>query len=237
MFKSGYHDRPFYKNLWQTILSGKSYHGVFTNMKKDRQLYYEEEIITPMMDDEHDIQHFVATSQDITERFHMEEQLHKLATIDSLTGIYNRHKTNVEIDIEIGRSKRYNDTFALVMFDIDEFKVVNDTYGHEVGDHVLRELSALISSHIRESDRFGRWGGEEFMLILPKLTKKEAILATQKLRKIVEKHRFIEVPKITISVGVTVFKPNDTKQKLLKRVDDALYKAKEEGRNRVILDF
>ncbi len=233
IFKSGCHDRDFYKELWTTILSGNTYKGIFINRKKDKQIYYEEEIITPMMDEDHNIQHFVATSQDITERIHMEEELQKLAMIDSLTGVYNRHKTNEEIDIEISRATRYKSTFALAMFDIDNFKTVNDTYGHDVGDYVLKEFSALITKYKRESDRFGRWGGEEFILILPYLGKEEALLVTQKLRKLVAQYTFKGIPQVTISIGVVIFNKEDSKESLLKRVDDALYQAKKEGRNKV----
>ena len=236
MFKSGFHHQSFYEDLWDTIMSGKTFKSVFTNRKKDKKLYYEEEIITPIIDAEGAIQNFVATSQDITERVLMEEKLQKLATVDSLTGIYNRYKTNEEIEIEIGRNKRYDENFALAMFDIDHFKRVNDSYGHEIGDYVLQEISNIVTNEIRESDRFGRWGGEEFMLILPKLNKVEALHVSEKLRSRIEKHNFKDVGHITISIGGSVFALSDTKESLLKRVDDALYKAKDEGRNRVVFD-
>lgn len=236
MFKSGFHHQSFYKDLWDSILSGETFHGVFTNRKKDQKLYYEEEIITPIMDAQGEIEYFVATSQDITERVFMQEELQKLATVDSLTGIYNRYKTNDEIEIEIGRHKRYGEDFALVMFDIDHFKTVNDTYGHEIGDHVLQEISSVVAKEIRESDRFGRWGGEEFMLILPKLNREEALHVSEKLRMKIARHDFRNVGQITVSIGVTVFASKDTKETLLKRVDDALYRAKDEGRNRVVFD-
>lgn len=236
MFKSGFHHKAFYEDLWDTILSGKTFHGVFTNRNKDKKLYYEEEVITPMMDEDGEIQHFVATSQDITERILIEEKLQKLATVDSLTGIYNRYKINDEIEIEIGRNRRYEEDFALVMFDIDYFKRVNDTYGHETGDYVLQEISAAVAKEIRESDRFGRWGGEEFMVILPTLKREEALHVSEKLRAKIENHDFRDVGQITVSMGVTVFTSKDTKETLLKRVDDALYRAKDEGRNRVVFE-
>jgi diguanylate cyclase (GGDEF)-like protein/PAS domain S-box-containing protein len=236
MFKSGFHHQSFYADLWDTIMSGKTFKAVFTNRKKDKKLFYEEEIITPIMDSDGNIQHFVATSQDITERVLMEEKLQKLATIDSLTGICNRYKINEEIEIEIGRNKRYDESFALAMLDIDHFKRVNDTFGHEVGDYVLQEVSKIVTKEIRESDRFGRWGGEEFMLILPKLSKKEALHVSEKLRSKIESYDFKDAGHITISIGVTVFEPSDSKENLLKRADNALYKAKDEGRNRVVFD-
>ncbi|MDQ7042851.1 MAG: diguanylate cyclase, partial [Sulfurimonas sp.] len=233
IFKSGKHDKKFYENLWGTIKTGKVFRSVITNKKKNGSLYYEETTITPIIDRKGDITNFVATSQDITQRIKMEEKMKKLATRDSLTGIYNRYKTNEEIDSEIRRMKRHPASFALLMLDIDHFKLVNDTYGHDVGDYVLKELCKVVLNNIRESDKFGRWGGEEFMLVLPQTNKEESIIIAKKLRQAIESHTFKDISKITISVGVTTFNTGDTKEKLLKRVDDALYKAKEDGRNRV----
>ncbi len=234
LFKSGTQDEHFYEELWSTILSAQTYRGVFVNKKKDGQLYYEEETITPILGKDNSIENFVVTSQDITERVRMEESLQQLATTDSLTGVYNRHKSNEELRVEIARAKRYHSTFALVMIDIDHFKVVNDTYGHDIGDYVLQEFSAIISNLIRESDRFGRWGGEEFIIILPELEEEQMMPFAHKLKEAVATHVFKEIDPITISVGVTVFHENDTQKTLLKRVDQALYQAKKEGRNRVV---
>ncbi|MDF1879849.1 diguanylate cyclase [Sulfurimonas sp. MAG313] len=234
IFKSGKHSPTFYKDLWKTVLSGKTYKGIFVNQKKDNSLYYEEEVITPIKDQKNKIIYFIATSQDITKRIQMEEKLYRLATIDELTEIYNRHKINEEINIGIDRVKRYKETFVLIMFDIDFFKVVNDSYGHDVGDFVLKELSRLVLNNIRESDRFGRWGGEEFMLVLPHVDKKQALFTAEKLREAVSSHDFKEAVHITISMGVVCFEKGDTKETVLKRVDKALYQAKEEGRDRVV---
>lgn len=231
IFKSGKHNKEFYENMWKIILSKKTYRGVFINRKKDTTLYYEEETITPMMDNDGNIQYFIATSQDITERVLMDEELHRLATIDSLTGVYNRHQTNEEIDIEMARENRYDGSFALLMLDIDHFKDVNDKYGHDVGDYVLKELCVVVSNSIRESDRFGRWGGEEFILILPEINKEAAMKFSDKLRKSISLHSFNGVEKVTVSIGVSIYNNKKTKENLLKNVDMALYKAKEDGRN------
>ena len=233
LFKSGKHDKLFYKKLWATISSGQIFRSTITNKKKDNNLYYEETTITPILDDEGNIRNYVSTSQDITQRVIMEEKMKKLATRDSLTGIYNRYQTNEEIDSQIIRIKRYSGSFALLMFDIDHFKLVNDTYGHDVGDYILQELSKTILNNIRESDKFGRWGGEEFMLILPETNKEEAIKLAEKLRNAIASYIFKDVSKVTVSVGVTTFNADDTKEELIKRVDNALYKAKEDGRNRI----
>lgn len=233
MFKSGRHDKAFYKELWSTILAGKTYRGVFINKKKDKTIYYEEETITPMMDNEGEIQHFIATSQDITGRVKMEKKLQRLANTDSLTGLYNRYRMNEELKKEIDRASRYNNTFALIMIDIDYFKTVNDTYGHDVGDYVLRELSNILSKLIRESDCFGRWGGEEFLIIAPTINQEQLIKFANKLKEAIAANTFNYVSSLTISVGATLFHKNDRKETVLKRVDEALYHSKKEGRNRV----
>ncbi len=179
------------------------------------------------------INQFVAIAFDITSRIQMERKLHKLATIDALTEIWNRHRINEELTAEIGRVKRYEGSFALIMFDVDHFKDVNDRYGHDVGDYVLKELCTVISKKIRDSDHFGRWGGEEFLLILPQIGREQALELSQKLQEIVASHIFRDISQLTISIGVSVCSKDDSKKSLLKRVDDALYLAKNEGRNMV----
>lgn len=176
---------------------------------------------------------FVVMAHDITERVKMEEMLHKLATIDSLTGIYNRHQINEELDIEMERANRYNSMFALVMFDLDYFKNINDTYGHDIGDYVLKKFSEIVSKDIREVDRFGRWGGEEFILVLPELNEEQALMVTEKLRKDFAAFEFKDIPKVTVSAGITICHADDSKKEMLKRVDDAMYQAKKAGRDTI----
>ena len=236
IFKSTKQDKKFYKNLWNTILSGKNYHGILINRAKNSTLYYVDMNITPIFDEKNKIRNFVATSTDITNRIEIENRLKKLATVDSLTKIYNRYKINEEIDIKIARYRRYKNPFALVMFDIDFFKHVNDTYGHSIGDKVLRALSKLVLKNIREVDLFGRWGGEEFMLVLDNTTKYEALTIAEKIRKLVGEHMIDGKYTITISLGVVEFKEDEAKRELLKRVDNALYKAKQNGRNLVVVE-
>ena len=234
VFKSNQQDPSFYKELWETISSGQTYRGIMINAKKDNTIYYEEQTITPIFDDNNNIQHYISTSQDITERIAMEDKLRQLATVDSLTGIYNRHKINLEIDSEISRVKRYDESFSIMMFDLDYFKAINDTYGHDVGDYVLKKMSRLISQYIRESDSFGRWGGEEFILIFPNISQDKVMHTAEKLRDLVANFSFNEVPKVTISLGVSNYTKGENKKTLLKRVDDALYEAKDAGRNKVV---
>jgi len=233
IFKSGKHQESCYKKLWEMILSGEVYTNTFVNKKKNGEIYYEEQTITPIQDADGNIKYFVSTSQDITQKIHLYKELKTLATKDSLTNIYNRYKLNQIIDEEIVRNKRYNETFALLMFDIDKFKNINDTYGHDAGDDVLVELSKLILDSIRESDKFGRWGGEEFMLLAPKMNRENAIKLANKLRKVVQEHTFPKVGHITVSIGVALFEANLSKESILKTVDEALYLSKKSGRNKV----
>lgn len=165
----------------------------------------------------------------------MQKELRKLATVDSLTGVYNRHKANEIIDEEIIRQNRYEGSFALLMLDIDYFKSVNDTYGHDTGDMILQELSKLILNNTRKSDKFARWGGEEFLLILPQTTAEGAFEYAQKLVNIIDSYYFTQISHLTTSIGACIYEDNERKTELLKRVDEALYLAKERGRNRVVL--
>jgi len=162
-----------------------------------------------------------------------QKQLQLMAFNDSLTGIYNRQRFNEELQREIKRFKRVNEPLSVVMLDIDDFKNFNDNYGHQIGDKVLVEITSLISKYIREVDIFARWGGEEFILLLPNTRKDKALLVAESLRKRVENLRCGDELKITASFGVTEIKDEDTLSSLEKRVDDALYLAKHNGKNRV----
>ena len=133
------------------------------------------------------------------------------------------------------RVERFGGKFALMMFDIDHFKLVNDTYGHDVGDVVLKEFSRLIRENIREVDRFGRWGGEEFMLFAQAEDEAEVVKFANKLRLTIQDHIFPTVHTITVSIGIDIYSGGYGKEELIKRVDEALYDAKEGGRNRAVL--
>jgi len=160
-------------------------------------------------------------------------QFETLATMDKLTSIFNRYKIDMALSEQIEICNRYERPLSVMFFDIDHFKKVNDTYGHKVGDDILIEISKLINKHIRKSDIFGRWGGEEFLIILPETSLDKAVMLAEKLRKIVQDHKFSEVEHITISIGVTNYKKNDTLNSLMMRVDELLYKSKKNGRNQV----
>ena len=174
------------------------------------------------------------TCLDITKRIEMEKNLEKLATTDKLTGIYNRHKFDEIFKAEIGRALRYKTPLALIMFDIDHFKDVNDNYGHNVGDKVLQAITDIVKSNIRDTDIFARWGGEEFVILSPQTQRESAVALAQKLRKAIESFLFVQKLTLTCSFGMAFYKENESRDNFIKTADDALYQAKKQGRNRVV---
>ncbi|MCX7820159.1 MAG: GGDEF domain-containing protein [Brevinematales bacterium] len=163
------------------------------------------------------------------------EIVRMLSMTDELTKIFNRKKINQSITEEINRAKRYNEIFSIIMFDIDHFKKINDTFGHDIGDEVLKNITRIVGAQLRITDIFGRWGGEEFIIISPKTQKEEAVHLAERIRQTVEQFSFPVVKNVSCSLGVTEWTKEDDEKTLLKRVDEALYEAKESGRNRVIV--
>ncbi len=161
-----------------------------------------------------------------------------LAITDSLTNIYNHKYILRLVHQEFSRSKRYNHPISVIMFDVDHFKKINDNYGHQIGDEVLKEIGSLTSSTKRNSDEVGRYGGEEFLILLPETDSKEALLFANRLRKTIEEYTLFSMSrslKITVSMGVATCPSKNVNgaHTFIKCADMALYQAKEQGRNRV----
>ena len=174
----------------------------------------------------------------LEKRFELEElarSLDQRAATDPLTGLFNRRKFDRSLATEIGRAERYNTQLSLMLFDIDHFKKVNDTFGHQVGDNVLVELSRYVAGHIRNSDVLARWGGEEFVILSPGNSGPMACLFAGNLLAGIRKIQFAEAGSVTCSFGVAHYQDGDTAETLLARADDALYRAKSNGRNRIEL--
>lgn len=163
-----------------------------------------------------------------------EETSHR-ADIDYLTGIYNRSAFQVHLDREISRMVRQEGEYAMcvILFDIDNFKAVNDEYGHNAGDEVLKEICRLVAANLRKHDTFARWGGEEFIIIVPGTNLSGACRVAEKLRVEIAKHRFHKVRELTSSFGVSEYKKGEAVREFIHRVDGALYQAKGNGKNRV----
>jgi len=175
----------------------------------------------------------VGVARDITLRKRLQEELLLLSITDPLTRIFNRRYVAQKLDEEVARVKRYQRPLSVIMLDIDLFKRVNDTYGHAVGDDVLRGLATAVKSRIRQTDIFGRWGGEEFLLVLPDTNLENAARLAEDLRLQISSLRISPVPQVTASFGVTSYRSGDTVDTLVQRADDLMYEAKAAGRNRV----
>lgn len=163
----------------------------------------------------------------------IESLMHK-ALHDRLTGLFNRNKIEEVLQHELDRSQRYDNPLSILLFDVDNFKIINDNFGHDVGDRVLRELSVLVSQKLRAADLIGRWGGEEFIVVLTETPLDKAIGVANTIRRDVEANNFGLHQSLTISIGVAEYIAGDTKNSLIKRSDIALYQAKSSGRNNVV---
>jgi len=170
---------------------------------------------------------------DITMLENERRKYRELSIKDPLTNVFNRNKFNEMLTAEMERADRFHNSFSLIMFDIDFFKKVNDTYGHQVGDYVLKEIAAIVEENVRHLDVFARYGGEEFILLLPETLLEGAVDVAEKLRHVIATHDFNMVGELTCSFGVVEYHKEEGSERVVKRVDDMLYKAKSGGRNRV----
>ncbi len=163
-------------------------------------------------------------------------KMERLAITDKLTSIYNRRKFDEIIENEIKRAARYRTPLSLLLMDVDRFKRINDTYGHHMGDQVLRQVVRMIKENIRSSDVIARWGGDEIIILTPGIDLQNATLLAEKLRSLMEARSFIRphADNITMSIGVAQYQPGEKSNDLLRRADAALYQAKSNGRNCVI---
>lgn len=222
-----------FKDLWQTIQSGKTWHGELINLRKDKTPYWVDVHISPIFNKNAQIEGYSAFQYDITDK----KEIERLSRTDPLTQIANRlHLDNCRNDY-FHLAKRHGDVFSILLLDLDYFKSINDSFGHRVGDSVLVEVAGLLRGTLRQTDILGRWGGEEFLVICPQTTKDEAMIVAEKIRVNLQKFNFPGYKiRLTCSIGVAQHEPSDKPEQILERADSALYRAKEEGRNRVVVD-
>ena len=157
-----------------------------------------------------------------------------MASYDQLTGIYNRRKFHELFKLHMNELKRYGKKFSVILIDIDDFKKVNDVYGHAVGDIILKKFVGITKSNIRDVDVFARWGGEEFIVLLPNIDIDNAHIVSEKIRKSIEKYHSDLIGSFTISLGITSANIHDTIDSFINRADVALYKAKANGKNKTV---
>jgi len=219
-----------FEDMWQTIKSGENWYGEVKNKTKEGGSYWVDTAISPMRDSMGEVYGYMAVRQDITDK----KRIEKISVTDPLTGIYNRLKLDEMLQHELTRYERYGQKFSLILCDIDHFKHINDTYGHLSGDKVLQEFTSLCKEHLRDIDVLGRWGGEEFLIIVPGTDLSGALNLAEKLRRAIEVFDFTDAGRVTASFGVAAIQEAEERDHLLKRMDEALYQAKEQGRNQVV---
>ena len=224
--------REIYRELRNASLAGKSWSGEFMSQAKDGSAYWVDITVEPDFDSDGNYAGFTSLRYDISDKKHIEV----LSETDRLTGLPNRLKLDETFEHEIARAKRYGHPLSVIIFDIDHFKQVNDSHGHQKGDEVLVGLSWLIQAHIRSADILGRWGGEEFMIVCPETNLEGAGVFAEHLRDAVATHDFAEIGHLAASFGVTEMRPDDSEDDMIHRADAALYRAKQDGGNRVALE-
>jgi len=217
-----------YEKLWGTITKGETWSGRLKNLKKNQEPYWVDAYIEPIFKSG-SIIGYHAVRKNITN----EKLYEKLAHTDPLTGLYNRTYMESFANLLIDESKRYDFLFSLIIFDLDDFKNVNDTFGHQAGDYVLKKVAEIATVLIRTSDRVGRWGGEEFLILLPQTSYTQAKELAEQLRIGFSIFHFDGVGSKTASFGVASLEADDTLFSLIAKADRALYKAKGSGKNRV----
>jgi diguanylate cyclase (GGDEF)-like protein/PAS domain S-box-containing protein len=219
--------------IHEVMITGRSVSVRHKHYDHNGKLLYIDVRTTPLFDTTGQrVEQIVESHRDVTETVLMEKQLQHMATTDRLTQTFNRLKFDDELKNQIEWAHSTNNDLGLIMFDLDHFKQVNDTYGHDIGDEVLKNTVNLVRQHIRKSDTLARWGGEEFMIITPLTEILELKSISETLRSKIENLQHREVGRITASFGGSVLKQSDTISSLIKRVDAALYQSKQSGRNR-----
>lgn len=232
--KSGRTPEGRYKELWQSVLSGKSWQGEFQNQTKAGQIFWEQAHIAPVLDSNGQARHLLAVKQDITHQKEQEEKILYQAHFDSLTDLPNRFLSLNRLEMNLKQARRDNGKLAVLFLDLDDFKKVNDSYGHSVGDSLLLQAAKRLQSCLRDTDTVGRLGGDEFIIIINLNHTEEVesiaslLLETFREPLLVEQRELL----LTVSIGAALYpEDGDDPAELLRRADSAMYFSKEQGRN------
>lgn len=224
--------------LRQTMRAGRAEHVELLNYRKSGEAYWIDLSIVPVPDAAGEITHWVAIGHDITARKQQEQEITRLAMEDHLTGLPNRRAAEARLAIEWSRARRQAGSFAVALVDVDRFKLVNDQYGHQVGDQALMHIADLLGRNKRGGDWICRWGGEEFLICLHDLDARGALSAAERTRKLI-RSRPLAGPggdlTLTVSMGVTMYDAGlDSVEAMVAQADALLYEAKRAGRDRVV---
>lgn len=235
LLKSGMMDDSFYQRLWETLISGEGFHDVFVNRRKDGSIYYEQKNINPVRDEKGVITHFVSAGRDITQYKEVQDRMHYLANHDILTGLANRILLTDRLNHAIGRGRRVTRKLAVLFLDLDRFKTVNETLGHELGDRVLREVAERLKSRVRDGDTVARVGSDEYAILLDDLASLDDVPhVVNKIFDVFNSPLSLEGRElfVTASIGIAVF-PHDGEngEVLLRNAATATRQAKRGGSN------
>lgn len=233
ILKSGEHSEDFYKKLWRTILSGNTFRATFINKNKSGGLYHQEQTITPILDSNGDVNNFVSISKDMTKWVEEELAFREETRKDALSGALTRKHGERELE-HIFASNTDNDQLSLAIIDIDYFKRVNDSWGHQIGDEVIQLVAKAMINTVRSSDFVVRWGGEEFIIVMNHCNLDNANIIIERCCNVISETSHPKVGVITVSVGLAQKIKHETLHDLIKRADMALYEAKAAGRNRIV---
>ena len=231
MFSSGQHDRSFYKELWESLNKKGYWEGEIYNRHKNGSIYVEWIRISAIKNDEGHVNNYIALVSDITHKKSTEEQLLKHAHHDPLTGAHNRLSFSERFKHDLLLAKRNNYVMAILYLDLDKFKPINDTYGHQTGDKILKQVTTRITNNIRATDTLARLGGDEFIILLPQLEQEsDAQKVANSLREIIRTHYTIDKKELylDVSIGIAVY-PRDGQEesKLIEIADRSMYENKQ----------
>lgn len=217
-----------FEDMWKTIATRQPWHGEIMNRRKDGTSYWVAVDMSALVDHRGDHYGYMSVRRDIT----AQKELERVSVTDRLTGLANRQKLDEVLEQERVRYQRYQHPYSVIILDIDRFKEINDQFGHQTGDVALRAVSQVLANAVRSSDTVGRWGGEEFLVVCPQTDLNGALTLAETLRTVVEGAESGVPRRITASFGVAQATRADTTE-LVNRADRALYRSKEEGRNRI----
>ncbi|MFC1748944.1 diguanylate cyclase domain-containing protein [Pseudomonadota bacterium] len=235
LLQSGRHDKAFYNVMWEQLQNRGKWAGEIWNRNKNGEIYPEWLIISEIRDADGNVTHYAGTFNDVASQAHIRERLHKLAYYDPVTALANRELLQDKFQTLLSLSKRHNKLLALLFLDLDQFKQVNDTLGHLIGDELLKETAGRLLGCVRETDIVARLGGDEFIVLLTDLPHQEDIeVVAEKIVNAFEVPFILEGKElyVTTSVGISIC-PNDGVDftTLVRNADAAMYKVKKAGRN------